>query len=107
MGLSVQVPALGDRVGVGDAVGDPVGDPVGDEVGDDVGVGEGFGSPTTTLPPGWGEGRFPIGGLGLVAGASGWPSFWQAIVARSRREKVAAALAGARWGRVLIGVVGV
>ena len=71
MAVRVQDPEVGDWVATGDAVGDPAGD----DVGGGVGVGDWFGSPITTVPPGWGEGRFPTGGLGLVAGTSTWLSF--------------------------------
>ena len=95
--------ALGGWVGAGEALGDPVGD----EVGGGVDEGDGFGNPTTTLPPGWGEGRFPTGGLGLVAGMSVWPSFLHVAVFRRRRAPIAATLASARRRKVLIWVMGV
>ena len=97
MAVRVQA-ALGDWVGTGEAVGDPVGD----ELGGGVGEGDAFGGPSTTLPPGWGEGRFPTGGLGVVAGMSVWPSFLHAAVFRKRRGPIAATMASARRRRIFM-----
>ena len=75
----------------GDCGVDPgvaAGDDPGEELG--CGGGVGFGFPTTTVPPGCGEGRFPTGGLGFVAGTSTWSSFLQAgDPAMSRNAQVA------------------
>jgi hypothetical protein len=54
----------------GVVVGEACGEAPGEELGAGAGVGVAFGFPITTVPPGWGEGSVPTGGLGLVAGTS-------------------------------------
>lgn len=78
----------------GAGVVDPTGEGLGDEVPGGVAVGltegDGFGVPMVTDPRGWGEGRVPTAGLGLVVGTSTCPSFLHAgAIARSAKAATA------------------